>query len=106
MRAGRLRHRVTIQTRSTTPEADGGQPATWTDGATVWAGVEPIAGREMLRADAAAAEVSHRVWMRWRAGVTPANRLKLGTRTFEIVAAINAGERDRDLEILAKELVG
>ena len=47
--------------------------------------------------------MSHRIRMRYRPDITPANRLRLGTRVFNIRAILNEGERNRWLTILAEE---
>lgn len=75
MRAGRLRHRVTIQSFTTIRDA-GGQPIeAWSDVDTVWADVSPISGRELVAAGAVSAEATIRVWMRFRRDVSAASRL-------------------------------
>ncbi len=105
MRSGRLRHRVTIQSRSATMDAAGGQPDTWTDVATVWAGVEPLSGREYLAASANNAEVTHKVTMRHRDGVTAAQRLAFGIRRFDILAVMDRDERGVELTLMCRERV-
>ena len=50
--------------------------------------------------------MTHRVTIRHRDGVTPKMRLKFGTRILNIRAVINAGERNRTLELLCEEGVG
>jgi SPP1 family predicted phage head-tail adaptor len=44
--------------------------------------------------------------MRYRAGVTPKNRIRFGTRFFDIRLVIDHEERHERLEILAEEVVG
>ena len=48
MRAGTLRHRLTIQERSSTADAYGGQVETWTDLKTVYGAIWPLRGQEYL----------------------------------------------------------
>ena len=47
--------------------------------------------------------MTHRVKIRYRAGVTAKMRLTFGARVFNIRGVINAGERDRTLELLCEE---
>lgn len=75
MKAGRLRHRVTIQNFTTTRDASGQPIRTWFDAATVWAEVAPISGRELVASGAVSAEATIRVWMRFRRDVSAASRL-------------------------------
>lgn len=94
MRIGRLRKRVTLEARSAS-QGTAGQPAgTWAPVATVWASIEPLSGREMLAAEAAQSEVSHRVTLRYRAAITAAMRVNYGGRYFNIRAVRNINERD------------
>ncbi len=78
MRAGDLRHRVTIQQLTTTRDAEGVTTETWTNVATVWAAVEPLQGREYFQAQAVNAEVTTRVRIRYRAGIVPTMRILFG----------------------------
>ena len=83
MRAGTLRERVQIQTRSTTPDTQGGRAVTWVDlisgSASVvtklWASVLPEGGTERVAAAAQGAVQRFAVVIRYRADVTPAMRL-------------------------------
>jgi SPP1 family predicted phage head-tail adaptor len=106
MRAGGLRHRVTIQHFTSYRDA-GGQPIkTWRDTATVWAQVTGINGRELVAAGAKMAEVSFRIWIRYRADVTSASRIiwqQKGhkAKAFSIVTAIPDAAFTR-LELLCK----
>lgn len=103
MRAGNLRSRVTIQSRSSTPDSFGEQGSAWQDVATVWASVEPLSGRELLSAQQVQGEISHRVRCRFRSGVTTAHRLLFAGRVLDIQAVINPQERGVMLEILCRE---
>lgn len=76
MRAGGLRHRVTIQHFTTVRDASGQHIKTWFDGATVSAEVNAISGRELVASGAVSAEATIRVWMRYRSDVSAASRLR------------------------------
>lgn len=75
MRAGDLRHRVTIQAATEIQDAYGEAIPTWTDVSTVWASVEPLSGREYLAARQEQQEVRTRITIRWRPGMKPGNRV-------------------------------
>lgn len=103
MRFGRLRHRVTVQERSTTRDSYGAPAHTWTaTHASVPAEVTAISGRELLAADAVQGETTHRVRMRYRDGVTTDNRVLFGTRVFNIRQVI-PDRLENALEILCTE---
>lgn len=108
MRAGDLRHRVTLQQRSTAADSLGQQLTTWTDLFTVWAEIESLTARELLAAQAVQSEVSHRITVRYRAelanpiAVSPLRVVYKG-RYFNIGGALNVDERNRTIELLAGE---
>lgn len=105
MRAGWLRHRLTIEAPHSTKNTFGEDVVTWVDEATVWASVEPLRGREYLEARQQQAEVTHRVAMRYRDGVEPKKRLRFGQRRLLIESVVNPLERGERLELMCREMV-
>lgn len=106
-RAGQLRHRVTLQSASTTRDDYGGRTPTWEDVATVWAEVEALRGTEQLRAMQVGLKQPHRIRMRYRAGVTGAMRAvhhhrDLGNVVHHITSVADPDGRRRDLELLTE----
>ena len=102
-RIGRLRHRVLLQAPAGAADGGGGTVAAWSDVATVWAAIAPLTGRERVQAEQVAARASHRVTIRWRAGVTAAMRLSMGARAFAIRAVLDPDGRRRWLELACEE---
>jgi len=85
MRAGKLRHRVTLQSPGRTQDpATGEMIAGWTDVTTVWASIEALSAREFIAAQAAQSEITARVVMRYRPGVEATMRLKHGADVYNI----------------------
>lgn len=106
IRAGELRHRVTIQqNNSTSRDAVGAEVPNWQDVATVWAAVEPLRGREYLESQQVNAEVDTRIRIRHYPGITPDMRVIWGSRIYEIEAVINVDERDREIHLMCRERV-
>lgn len=111
MQGGNLRHRLTFQTRTTTQDAYGGeQVAPWTDAFTVWGSIQPLRGREYMDAMQQQADVSHRVIIRYRAGVKPTMRIKhkldsRSARYLEVVSVIESYIRGRSMELMCREAV-
>jgi SPP1 family predicted phage head-tail adaptor len=108
MRAGVLRHRITIQSRSSGRDALGGQVPTWSDVATVWADVQPLSGRELLAAQANKSELTHTVTIRYQSQfsdpkVMAAMRILYAARIFNIHASIDPDERHIALELACGE---
>jgi len=106
VRVGALRHRLEIQEPLTAAASDGGIAHTWTTVDTVSGSIEPLAGRELLQAQAVDARVTHRITIRYYEGITPDHRIVARSRTFAIHSIVNAGERDAEFQILAEERVG
>ena len=106
MRAGFLRHRLTLKTKNVARDTFGEEDVTWTTSATVWGSVEPLRGREYMEARQGQADVSHRIVIRYRAAVVPTMRVYLEDgRAFEVESAINRLERDEQIELMCRELV-
>lgn len=103
MRAGQLRHRVTIQGVTDTASAFGDVSQSWSSVATVWASVEPLNAREAFEAEQTKTKVSHKVMMRYRSDVSTKNRVQHDSRTLNITSVINVGERNKTLMLLCVE---
>ena len=106
MNPGALRHPITIEQPQLTRDTTGEAMETWVDFARVRAAIEPLAGRELFLAQQVNATLSHRVTLRYLAGVLPTMRVRYGTRVLLIAAPpINKNERNRELELLCTEVV-
>lgn len=105
MRAGQLRERVTIQSKTTVADGEGGRTPTWSTLATVWAQVEALRMGERLQATALGSALVWRVVMRYRADVTPQMRLQWtpwkasAAKTLEI-HGVQPDPRDRAALVL------
>jgi len=102
MRAGSLRHRVTIQ-QPVVDTAWGGA-TTWEEFAKVWAAIEPLRGRELIAAQQVQSETTAKITIRYLAGITPDMRILHGSRIFELTSPpIDPEERHRELQLMVKE---
>lgn len=113
MNPGRLRHRVRIEKEDYLRDSHGDiirDPITgetsrgWVEVATVWAAVEPLQGREFFESGAVQSQVTTRIRMRYRPGLTPAMRLVHGDDVHEIEAIIDPQTRHEQLQIMCKRL--
>jgi len=80
----KLRHRLTIEQLSNTPDSQGGFATTWSTLATVWGKVEPVKSSERLFAQRIEYQRSHVAWIRNRSDVTTSMRITFNSRTFQI----------------------
>lgn len=108
----RLKHRLTLQQEVQTADGAGGYAKSWADVIDLWAEILPITpsasggGREILIAGQIQAEISHRILLRYRAGITAAMRLVYENRIFNIKHVANIMESDETLELLVQEGAG
>jgi SPP1 family predicted phage head-tail adaptor len=108
MRAGQLRHRVTIQRLvEGSPQQDaGGTPDdAWSEYFTCYAEVAPLRGRELIAAQQVNSEVTGTIRIRYRDDktVTTAMRAVFESRNFDILAVVDPLERHRELVLYVKE---
>lgn len=105
MRAGKLRHRITLQSPAVTRDEFGAEVQTWADERTVWAQVEPLSGREYLEARATTQEITHRIRTRYQPdkALHPTWRVKWGARVFLIESVQNRMERGEEWIVMARE---
>lgn len=76
MQAGKLRHRVTLQEPVKVQNSTTGAVInTWRDVSTIWAEVSPLSAREFIAAQASQGEISTRITIRYRPGVTRKQRI-------------------------------
>ena len=106
MRAGQLRHTVSIQEQTDTSDGMGGFTTSWADISgmdAVKAAIWPLSARESLDAMKLELVVTHKIRIRYRSGITEKNRILFGSRTFNIVSLIKNDERNISLDMLATE---
>jgi SPP1 family predicted phage head-tail adaptor len=107
MRIGKLRHLVTIQQRvagSPDQTAEGAPDEDWASYATdVWAAVEPLSGRELFAAQQFESEVTTRVRIRYRSGITAAMRVVFESRNYNIRYILDPDERHIELHLLCTQ---
>lgn len=102
MRAGRLRHRVTLQSKVEARDSYGATTITWDDEATVWAAIEPLSGREYFSQQQIQAEASVRIVVRYYSGLSTAWRVKDGSTYYDIVDVLNHDERNRMMTLMCR----
>ncbi len=106
MRAGKLRHQITIQQNTPARNGKGEEIDSWSTFATRYAAVIPLTGRELFNAQQRHAEAELRMELRYFSGVTTKMRVSWDSRLFDILHIANLDERDRELHLLVKERNG
>lgn len=100
---GQMRQRVTIQSVTQTPNGSGGFFESWGTFTTVWASIEPVTAAQKFGYMQLSHEVTHKIIVRFFSGLTSAMRILYGTRIFAVQSYRDFEERNRFLEIMAKE---
>lgn len=103
MRAGKLRHKVTIQQATDSQNSIGEVTKTWSTFAKVWANIQPLAGRELFASQQINAEQTVRITIRALSGVEPRMRVLFGTRYYDILSVIDREERGVYMELMCSE---
>lgn len=101
---GALRRRLTLEAPAATPDGLGGTTQTFQTVAALWAQVEWLSGGEHWRRGRPEQTATHRVTLRWRAGVDAGQRLRDGGRLFDIRAVADPDGSRRRLICLVQEI--
>jgi SPP1 family predicted phage head-tail adaptor len=104
MRAGTLRHLVTVQEPAETKGTLGDVEQTWSNKVTVWAAIEPVRGDERFALMQEKVTADIKVTM--RAGevpdLTPRMRLVHESQIYDIEAIVDVANRGITFEVFCK----
>lgn len=102
MRAGELRQRATLQSRSSVRDALGGESVIWGDEFDIWCCIEPLQGRELLAAQQIQSEINTRITVRYYDGKTivPQWRLVHDGVIFDILTLADIDTRHNQLVLM------
>ena len=104
--AGKLRHRIALQslTAGSPQQTGSGMPdESWATVVTVSASVEPLNGRELFAAQEHHSEVTTRVRIRYRSGITAKMRVSHGGTLYNIRDVIDPEKRHRELQLMCTD---
>jgi len=104
MLAGRLRHRLEFEKSSLSSDGQGGQTRAWSTRATVSGSLKPLRAEERFYNEQLNHTGTHEVVIRYRDDLESSDRIKFGSRYFQIIGIMNPNERNRQLVITAKEI--
>ena len=105
MKAGQLDQRATVERLSGGVDELGQPlPDTWAPLFTCWAAVEPLAGREYLAATALLSEVTARIRMRYRPGITAADRVIHNGKVYGVTSVADVHSSRRELQLQCRAI--
>lgn len=105
MRTGQLRSKVELQKPSETKNEVGEVKTTWETEHEVWAQITALTGIEFYQSDQVESNVTHRVTIRWVAGLDSEWRILYGDRILEVNVIMDPQERKEQLQMLCREVI-
>ncbi len=105
MRAGKLRHRVELQSVGRAKAADGQSIETFTTYGTVWAEIKPMRGAEAIEAQQQSGQDWFKITVRYNDSINIKDRIVFRTRVFEVNYAPDFEERNIIQELTCTEIV-
>lgn len=103
VRAGPMRHRVTLEVRSTVQDTAGQQVQVWNVFARPRAALDRTLGKEIFASAQRAGRVPVVFRLRWLEGVTTAMRLIFDGKVHDIVSAVDQAGLKEEMVITAEE---
>ena len=106
MRAGELNKIISIEQKGTTSDGMGGFTEAYTTVASsVYAAIWTVSAKERIQSAKETMDITHRIRIRYRTGITAGMRVKYKTSYYNIKSIINPNMANEMLEILAAEVV-
>ncbi len=104
MLAQRLRHLITIESKATSINAYRENVGAWSTLRQVYAGVEPVSGREFMASSGSQAELQTRFICRHEdvSDVTPQMRITFDGKVYDITEVINERTVNRMVSLIGK----
>lgn len=96
---GRLRRRVTLQTKARVADGGGGAAESWQNIAIVWARVQPLLQPERQHAEQIQSRGGFKVTIRYRTDVSTHDRVLLDGEALAIKRVRDPDDRHRWLEL-------
>lgn len=110
IRAGKLRHAVTIQaftTGSPSRSATGAPDGAWSDVATgVRANIMPLIGKRLEAAQANYGRVNTEIQMRYRTDVSANMRVTYRGKVYSVITAFDPDLKEQELRLICFEGAG
>lgn len=94
VRAGQLRHYITIQKPGSGVDSWGQPVDSWVDQVSVWAHIRHLSGTESIKANSPTSIVQASIRIRWRTDVDAGMRVTHGATVYEIEAVLPGATRE------------
>ena len=104
MKAGDLKHRITLRRAVTITDSRGNRIKSYTDIASVMAGMKDVSGRDLYAALGAQAEDLVTFSIRWREDLDASCRIVRGLETYEIKQVNHLGYKRDFMQLKARQI--
>lgn len=101
---GALQTRLTIEIPNEAADGLGGVTRRWTSGDAVWCDITTLSTQQRLEAEQLGQTLTHRVTLRWRAGLTTQMRFRRVGQVLAIRGVSDPDNKRRELVCLCEEL--
>lgn len=105
MKAGALNKKIVFQGITSTSNGLGEKEGKKVNVLTTWASIQTISGKEQFLSNQNYATLSHKIRCRYSDKINKKQTIKYKDREFEILAVLDIFEKNREFEILVKEVV-
>ena len=102
--ASSMRHRITLESLSTTKGDGGRKVETYSPIASIWANIRPAHNPPQFRGNKVEYTVSHEITTRYAAEYLTARRMTFGVRKFDVHSHINVDEENHILVFRCEEI--
>lgn len=101
MKIGRMRYRIDIQEFSISKSTNGFPVKEWSNVCTVWADIVPVSGKELLNSGQIISEVTDKIYIRYRTGITTDMRVR-HEDTYYNITSVLGDKRSGMLTLMVK----
>lgn len=107
MKAGTLRHRLTLERKATWTDAMGARHSDWKVTAQHWGRVRALSNREVEggAAPGISTETDYEATLRWPVELAPGDRLRFRGTILDVLSIVDAQERRRSVTVLCREVL-
>lgn len=99
-----LRHRITLQAKTQTPDEAGGYTTTWQNITNLWANIKPIKSNHTLQNNKQTTTTTHEIKIRYRTDISRDMRFTYNQKTFSILSTQDREGKKQWLTCICKEL--
>jgi SPP1 family predicted phage head-tail adaptor len=100
LRAGNLRHRVTLERQVSETDSSGNTDTEWEYVTTLWASIDALSVREMLLAQQVQSQITTKIVIRRNTGIDASCRLLHNGVIYNIAGVMPDGESGQEYMVL------